>query len=122
MLLPPSSPGFFLYPAGANGELHILPVAPINPAVGPLFPGPPAGVLNVPLVSHPRPPVPQPQLMRPSGGNIEEGTGKAPEPMTFQASTGKKPAPSGFYPAHYDAVHPMNIGGVCIAILTLMNL
>ncbi|KAL5111322.1 La-related protein 1 [Taenia crassiceps] len=111
MLLPPSAPGFFLYPAGANGELHALPVAPINPTVGPLFPGPPAGVLNVPLVSHPRPLVPQPQLLRSSGDNTEEGTEKAPEPITFQASKGKKPASSGFFPAHYDSLHLTNIGG-----------
>ncbi|KAL5961540.1 La-related protein 1, partial [Taenia solium] len=111
MLLPPSAPGFFLYPAGANGELHALPVAPINPTVGPLFPGPPAGVLNVPLVSHPRPPVPQPQLMRPSGGNTEGGTGKAPEQIISQASKGKTPTSSGFFPAHYDALHLTNIGG-----------
>ncbi|VDK41186.1 unnamed protein product [Taenia asiatica] len=111
MLLPPSAPGFFLYPAGANGELHALPVAPINPTVGPLFPGPPAGVLNVPLVSHPRPPVPQPQLVRPSGGNTEGGTGKAPEHRAFQASKGKTPTSSGFFPAYYDAPHLTNMGG-----------
>ncbi|EUB63796.1 La-related protein [Echinococcus granulosus] len=111
MLLPPSAPGFFLYPAGANGELHALPVAPINPAVGPLFTGPSAGVLNVPLLPSPRPPVPQPQLVRPSGGVTEEGTEKAVEIMGTKGLKGKNPTSSGFFPAHYDAPNLTNVGG-----------
>ncbi|VDM35525.1 unnamed protein product [Hydatigera taeniaeformis] len=116
LLLPPSAPGFFLYPAGVNGELHALPVAPINPTVGPLFPGPPAGLLNVPLVPPPRPPLPQPQLIRSSDGNTEEGTRKTVESVTSGPSKDKTPTSSGFFPAHYDGQHPTHIGGMCIQI------
>ncbi|KAM7540136.1 hypothetical protein Aperf_G00000034091 [Anoplocephala perfoliata] len=115
LLMPPSAPGYFLYPAGANGELHALPVAPINSAVGPMVTGSPAGMLNVPLVPPQRPQFPQPhsqpQTVQPAAGDAEEKPEKTaeskPPPSSFKPM---KLASFGFFPAHYDATRTAWLG------------
>ena len=124
ILLPPTAPGFFLYPAGANGELHALPVAPINPTANSLPAGPPLGMLNTPLCPLPRPPLLNPQPLAPSGDGISapgDGFEKSIELTPSQASKGKNPTSSGFFPAHYDALNITNPGRVCYSFYSFMS-
>lgn len=122
VMFPPSTPGYFLYPAGVSGELHALPLAPIN-AVG-VAAGAAMAPHGAPLVGNPafgggspRPlfplltPQPKTNLHehQPVTMKNEEGGFRRP-----RALTGKTPTASGFYPAHMDANNPLHYRPVSV--------
>lgn len=113
--IPPAAPGFFLYPAGTNGELHALPVAPVNPTANPLLTVAPVGMLNTSIGSLPRPPLMYSQSFPPSGDGVGvtgESFEKSTESTHSQISMVKIPTSSGFFPVNYDALDLTNFNRV----------
>ncbi|VDD75232.1 unnamed protein product [Mesocestoides corti] len=108
VVISPAAPGFFLYSAGANGEFHALPVAPLNPSTGAPVSGTATGLINSAFVGLPRPLLPQQPLPFPPTG-LDENSKIVTEatPVTFKS---KKPTPSGFFPGHYEARRPAHVG------------
>ncbi len=125
MLFSPSAPGFFLYPAGASGELHALPVAPINATAGAAAAGSAGAGLMGPAFAAaaggPPKPLFPPQAQAPihqQQQHVAPVIGEGVEAKKPRALTGRKPTASGFYPAHIDATRSPQIRPVSLAFNT----